>query len=295
MLLPAAPLPALLEAMVPFRRYVVEAGGYRHHVMESGEGRPLLCVHGSPTWGFLYRKVAEQLAGHPVRVVMPDLIGLGFSDRPGSSAHTLDHHIAWFGALVDRLNLADVVLVVQDWGGPIGVGAMMDRADRLAGLVVLNTVLSEPRADFRATAFHRFGRTPVFGDLAFRLVGFPQIALGFAQGNRASIAGAVSRAYRYPLRDRRFNQAPLALTRMVPDSMGHPSVPGLQRIGEFVKTYGGPAEIVWGDRDPVLGRVRNHIARMLPHARVTETAAGHFLQEEVPEAIAAAVLRLAGR
>ena len=294
MILPVPPLPAWLEAMVPFRRYVIEAGDHRNHVMEIGEGRPVLCVHGNPSWGFLYRKVAMALTGRPVRVIMPDLVGLGFSDKPGTVAHTLDHHISWFGQLVDALDLDDLVLVVQDWGGAIGVGAMADRSERLGGLVVLNTALSEPKPDFKATAFHRFGRLPVVSDLAYRLLGFPQIALGTAQGDRSSISGAVARAYRYPLRDRRHNQAPLALTRMVPDSMDHPSIPALRRVGEFVRSYAGPAEIVWGDRDPVLGRARNHISAMLPNASVTRTEGGHFLQEEVPVDIATAVLRVAG-
>jgi haloalkane dehalogenase len=280
--------------MVPFRRYLVEIGGHRHHVMDIGEGRPVLCVHGNPSWGFLYRKVALATIGQPVRVIMPDLIGLGFSDKPPAAAHTLDNHIAWFGELIDELELGDVVLVVQDWGGAIGLGAMAQRAERLAGLVVLNTALSEPKPDFRATAFHRFGQLPVVSDVAFRILGFPQIALGAVQGDRSSIRGAVARAYRYPLRDRRHNQAPLALTRMVPDSMEHPSIPALRRVGEFVRTYRGPAEIVWGDRDRVLGGVRTHIARMLPEARVTRTNGGHFLPEEFPKEIALAILRVAG-
>ena len=215
---------------------------------------------------------------------MPDLVGLGFSDKPTDpTAHTLDNHISWFGRLIEELDLDDLVLVVQDWGGAIGVGAMAERPDRLGGLVVLNTALSEPKPDFQATAFHRF-----------RLLGFPQIGLGFAQGDRSSIKGEVGRAYRYPLRDRRRNQAPLALTRMVPDSMNHPSIPALRHIGEFVRSYRGPAEIVWGDRDPVLGGVRNHISRMLPHARVGPLLDRIDLQEEVPAEIAGAILRVAG-
>lgn len=158
----------------------------------------------------------------------------------------------------------------------------------------MNTALSEPKEDFQATAFHRFGRLPVISDLAYRLLGFPQIALNHAQGDRSSIRGDVARAYRYPLRDRRHNQAPLALTRMVPDSMDHPSIPALRRVGEFVRGFTGPAEIVWGDRDPVLGRARNHISRMLPEAPVIRTNGGHFLQEEVPVEIAKAILRVAG-
>ena len=262
--------------------------------MEIGNGRPVLCVHGNPSWGFLYRKVALALVGQPVRMIMPDLVGLGFSDKPGTAAHTLENHITWFGKLIDVLDLDDLVLVVQDWGGAIGVGAMAERKDRLGGLVVLNTALSEPKPDFKATAFHRFGRLPVVSDVAYRFLGFPQIALGAAQGDRSSIKGAVARAYRYPLRDRRHNQAPLALTRMVPDSMDHPSIPALRRVGAFVRSYEGPAEIVWGDRDPVLGRARNHIAGMLPHAEVTRTDGGHFLPEEVPKEIATAILRVAG-
>ncbi len=292
--LPAPQLPDWLDAMLPFERTLVDVDGHRIHVMESGRGAPVLCLHGNPTWGFLYRKVAVALTDEPVRVIMPDLVGLGFSDRPTDpTAHTLEHHITWIGRLIDALDIAGVTLVVQDWGGPIGTGAFMDRSDRLSGLVVLNTILSEPREGFRPTPFHRFGRLPVVSDIAFRVLGFPQVRLSMAQSDRASIRGDVSRAYRYPLRSRRTNQAPLALTRMVPDSMDHPSVEPLRRIGWFVRGYRGPAEIVWGDRDPVLGRVRNHIARMLPHAHVTRTDAGHFLQEEVPGEIAAAIRRVA--
>ncbi len=292
--LPVPSLPDWLADMVPFERYAVDVGGHRIHVMEIGEGPTVLCVHGNPTWGFLYRKIALALAGQ-ARIVMPDLVGLGFSDHPRDPAvHTLDNHITWLGGLVDVLDLDEVTLVVQDWGGAIGVGSFIDRAERLAGLVVLNTALSEPKPGFKPTLFHRFGRMPVLSDVAFRVFGFPQVRLSFAQGDRTSISGAVSRAYRFPLRNRWTNQAPLALTRMVPDSVEHPSIPGLIRIGEFVRAYDGPAAIVWGDRDPVLGRVRNHIASMLPQAAVTRTTAGHFLQEEVPGEIAAAVQRVIG-
>jgi len=263
----APALPDWLDTMVPFDRYVVDIGEHRFHVMEIGEGRPVLCVHGNPTWGFLYRKVAAALTGDPVRVIMPDLIGLGFSDHPRDpDVHTLENHTEWLGRLVDLLDLTDVTLVVQDWGGAIGAGAFSKRPDRLAGLVALNTVLSEPKLDFTPTWFHRFSRMPVISDLAFRLVGFPQVRLAMVQGDKSSITGDVSRAYRYPLRSRAGNQAPLALARMVPNSMRHPSVDSLRRVGEFVRAYDGPAAIVWGDRDPVLGRARNHVASMLPQA-----------------------------
>jgi haloalkane dehalogenase len=130
-------------------------------------------------------------------------------------------------------------------------------------------------------------------DFAFRALGFPQLALGLAQGDRSSISGVVSRAYRWPLRHLRDRVAPLALARMVPDSLEHPSVPALRRCEAFARAFTGPAEIVWGMRDPVIGRALKRVESILPSAPVTRTQAGHFLQEEVPEEIAAAVMRVA--
>lgn len=294
--LPAPHLPPWLARRLPFTRYRVRVGRYRMHVMESGSGRPILLLHGNPTWGFLYRKIAEELAGEPLRLVMPDLIGLGFSDKPRSaSEHTLEHHAGWVGALIDALDLSELVFVGQDWGGPIGLRALADRRARLAGLVLLNTVIGPPRPGFTPTRFHRFARLPVVSELAFKVFGFPQIALARAQGDRRSIRGEVARAYRFPLRRIGDRTAPLALARMVPDSFRHPSIPGLRVCEELVKSFEGPTAIVWGERDPVLGRVRRHLERTLPDARVTVTAAGHFLQEEVPGAIASAIRDVAAR
>jgi cis-3-alkyl-4-acyloxetan-2-one decarboxylase len=287
------PLPDWLEAMLPFRRYLVDVDGVNLHVMEQGEGRPVLLVHGNPTWGFLYRRVARELAGDPLRVIVPDLPGLGLSDRVPAADHTLARHMRRFGRLVDLLDLDDVILVVHDWGGAIGTGGFVGREERLGGLVVLNTVLGPPKPGFRPTTFHRLARIPVVSDLLFRGLGFPQRMLWFAQGDRAGIRGKVARGYAYPLRGLRRNVAPLALTRMVPDSLDHPSVPQLQQVADLVDAYDGPAAIVWGDRDPILGKVRERIARSLPQAAVTRTRGGHFLQEEHPAEIAAAIRSLA--
>ncbi len=292
--LPAPELPGWLEGMVPFERYRVDVGDYRMHVMEHGQGRPVLMVHGNPTWGFLYRKVTLALQAEGLRAIMPDLIGLGYSDKPRDpEEHQLEGHARYLGRLVEALDLRDVILVVQDWGGPIGLRALAAQRARLAGLVILNTVIGPPRPGFRATAFHRFARMPVLSDLAFRLLGFPQIALGRAQGDPASIRGEVARAYRHPLRHFSDRVAPLALARMVPDSLDHVTVPGLRRVEDFVKGLDCPIEVVWGQADPVLGRVLGHVRRVLPNATVTVTEAGHFLQEEVPGEIAAAIARVA--
>jgi pimeloyl-ACP methyl ester carboxylesterase len=292
--LPAPALPDWLARLVPFERSVIRAGSVNVHVMESGRGRPVLLVHGNPTWGFIWRKVAAALSGEPLRLVMPDLVGLGLSDKPRDpSWHTLDNHAAALGAVIDALGLTDFILAAQDWGGPIALRALADRPGRLAGLLLANTVVGPPRAGFRPKAFHRLAKLPVLSDLLFRGLGFPQNILGWVQGDRASISGEVARAYTWPLRHVADRVAPLALARMVPDSFDHPSVPALLRAQEAVTSFGGPAELVWGVRDPILGSVHAHIARLLPKARVTLTQAGHFLQEEVPTELASALRRLA--
>lgn len=295
----AAPeLPAFIESMLPrgIERYRVPVFDQQMHVMEIGDGRPVVMLHGNPTWGFLYRFVASALLDEPLRLIMPDLIGLGFSTKPRDiMAHRLDNHSRYLGALIDALDLHDLVFVGQDWGGAIGVHALTSRAHRLAGLVMLNTAVTPPKPGFRPTAFHRFSQLPVVSDLAFRVGEFPQNMLRKVQGQPASITARVTRAYRYPLRHRDERQAPLGLARMVPDGLEHPSVPAMAACQRFLEQFQGPAAIVWGDRDPILGRLCRRVSRLLPTATVTRTQAGHFLQEEVPDVIADAIRSVAAR
>jgi cis-3-alkyl-4-acyloxetan-2-one decarboxylase len=294
----AAPsLPAWLEAMLPFRRSLLPLSGHQIHVMERGpaSATPVVMVHGNPTWGFLYRKVAAALEREAVRVILPDLVGLGLSSKPRDpDFHSIERHAEILGAVVDAVAPGRFHLVVQDWGGPIALRMAADRRERLAGLVLLNTVIGPPRPGFKPTLFHRVAHLPVVGDLLFHRLPLTQLGMPLVQGDKGSIRGDVARAYRWPLR--RFDEriAPLALARMVPDSPQHPSIPALERVHDLVTSWRGPTEVVWGTRDPILGRVVGHVENLLPHARVTRTDAGHFLQEEVPLEIAAAVTRLTG-
>lgn len=300
-------LPRWLEAMFPdgMRRRTIDVGdGLRMHVAEWGpeDARPVLMVHGNPSWCFLYRKVVADLLRTPgegapaLRLVVPDLVGLGCSDKPrDASMHTLENHGRWLGAVIDALALRDLVWVGQDWGGPIGLHALASRLGRVSGMVILNTVPGPPREGFVATPFHRFSRMPVISDVVFRGLGFPQNAMFTAQGDKTSIVGRAALGYWWPLRHVRDRVAPLALARMVPDSMHHASIAPLRTCQEAVTSFRGPIAIVWGDRDPVLGSVIGHLKRLLPHAIVTRTSAGHFLQEEVPGPIADAVRDVVAR
>jgi cis-3-alkyl-4-acyloxetan-2-one decarboxylase len=292
--LPAPALPAWISRQLPagIERYLVDLGGPRMHVMEVGRGRPVLLLHGNPTWGFLYRKVASALAGEPLRLIMPDLLGLGLSDKPDKSAHSIEAHGALVARLIAGLGLDDFLFVGQDWGGPIGLRALCERPAALGGIVLLNTVVGPPRPGFRPSTFHRFARLPLLSDLVFRL-GFPQNVLSRVQGDPSSIRGEVARAYRWPLRHLRDRIAPLAMARMVPDSPHHPSIAALTRCQEMLTSFRGPTALVWGERDPILGNVGRWVEKLLPEAAVTRTQAGHFLQEEVPDAIAAAIRQVA--
>jgi cis-3-alkyl-4-acyloxetan-2-one decarboxylase len=136
----------------------------------------------------------------------------------------------------------------------------------------------------------------VVSDLLFRRLGFPLQVLHTTQGDRSSIKGDVARAYRWPFASRAERTAPLALARMVPDNAeSHPSIPGLRITHELFATAQVPISIVWGEKDPILGRQVLNLSRMRPDAKVTRTPAGHFLQEEVPEIVADAILDVAAR
>ena len=293
-------LPTWLARMFPdgMRRRMVDADGVNVHVAEWGEGRPVLMLHGNPSWGFLYRKVVAELlvaSGEPVRLVVPDLVGLGLSDKPrDASLHTLVNHARWIGNMIDRLELDDFVWVGQDWGGPIGLAALEHRLDRVRAMVLLNTVISPPRSGYKPTAFHRFARLPVISDLAFRGLGLAEALMMLAQGDRTSILGRAWLGYQWPLRHLADRVAPLALARMVPDSFEHPSIATLERCAETIQRFRGPVAVVWGLDDPVLVSVLSHIERTLPHASITRTRAGHFLQEEVPAEIAEGIVHAAG-
>jgi haloalkane dehalogenase len=302
----AVELPAWLEAMFPpgRRDRMVRVFGERMCVSEWGpsDGRPIVLVHGNPTWAVLWRKVVAAIRARPggdrLRLIAPDLIGLGRSSKPPLAAHTLHRHAEWLGEMLDRVVPGPLALVAQDWGGPISLRALAEpaRRGRLRALVLGNTAVGPPAAKFKPTLFHRLSQLPVASDVLFRGLGFPLGLLHLSQGDRASIRGDVARAYRWPLRALADRAAPLALARMVPDAaFGHPSIADLNVAQQYFETARVPVALVWGDRDPILGRVVAHLSRLRPDAAVTRTPAGHFLQEEVPEALAAAAIDTIGR
>lgn len=292
---PPPSLPDEIARAFPFPRKVLrfQSGldeGKTMHLVDRGEGkRIVLMQHGNPTWSYLWRKVILGLDPSEFRCIAPDLLGFGYSSKlPRVEDHSIARHADALSTLVEALDLRKIILVGQDWGGPILTSLGARIPDRIAGVVLANTSVLTPKKP-RGTWFHRFSHAPFVSDLAFRALGFPLHALNAVQGDKSSLFGAAGKAYRVPLSSLRDRIGPLALARMVPNSITHPSVAELRRGEAWIRGFGGPMHLVWGEKDPILGRALKHHIRAFPDVPVVRTDAGHFLQEETPEALSKAI------
>ena len=292
----AFPLPEYAAAVISddHKSYFIEVEpGIKIHVLEVGQGYPVYLQHGNPTTGLLYRKVAALLPLDRVRVIMPTMVGLGYSTKIPASEHTLDNHMRWMSRVLTTLDLTEAVYAGQDWGGPVGMGALSLAPGVLKGAVVMNTGFRAPREPMDLSRAHALVKTPLVGELvveALSSVFFTRLAQ--VQGDPATMSPRVMDLYRRPLEDSGNAKATLALMRMVADGPDHASSPALRHIERYVEGLDIPVELVWGINDPILGRGLPFMQKMFPAAPVTETEAGHFLQEEVPEIIAAALMRI---
>ena len=291
----AFPLPDYAAKYVTeeYRSYFVEVEpGIKIHVLEVGSGFPVLLQHGNPTSGFLYRKVAEALPTDRVRVIMPTLAGLGFSSKIPASEHTLDNHIRWLSGVLEQLRLTKLVYSGQDWGGPTGMGALARSPGLLKGAVILNTGFNAPTQAMDLSQAHATVKTPVVGELLLEVFLSIFERLHQMQGDPGSIPADVADLYGRPVTESGNDKAPLAMMRMVTDGPDHPSAPAMRQIEAYVKGLDVPVDVIWGMNDPILAKGLPMMKQNFPHARVTETEAGHFLQEEVPDDIAAALMRI---
>lgn len=254
----------------------------------------LLFVHGNPSWSFLWRAPLRALSDR-WRCVAPDHVGMGLSDKPQRYEYRLARHVANLTRLVQELDLRRTTLVVHDWGGPIGLGALFAERRRFERLVVTNTAcFTGLAAPWRIRAC----RTPLLGALAVRgLNAFAGAATRMAV-QRPLCAGA-RRGFLAPYHDWRSRVAVQRFVEDIPLSPRDRSWTALveleRRLPELASL---PAAILWGERDFCFTpRFREEWQRRLPHARVRSFAdAGHFLLEDAGEPVIAALTRfLEGR
>ena len=277
-----------------YKSYFIEVEpGIKIHVLEVGQGYPVYLQHGNPTTGLLYRKVAASLPLDRVRLIMPTMVGLGYSTKIPASEHTLDNHMRWMNRALTTLNLTEAVYVGQDWGGPVGMGALSLSPGILTGAILMNTGFRAPREAIALSRAHALVKTPLVGEFVVEgMSSFFFKRLAGVQGDPTTMPPEVMNLYRRPLEDSGNGKATLALMRMVADGPDHVSSSALRDIERYVEGLDIPAELVWGMNDPILARGLPVMQRMFPTAPVTETEAGHFLQEEVPDVIAAAIMRI---
>jgi haloalkane dehalogenase len=285
-------IPEWILRRLPYNHYNIDVNGKNMHIMEKGKGKPIVFVHGNPMWGYLYKKVLDQIDSDDARLIVPDLIGFGFSDKIKISEHSLEAHTEWMASFFKTIKEESVGLVIHDWGGMIGVAGAMRAGKKIDGLVIMNTSVTAPKDGFTPTWFHGLSQLPVISDLLFRVFNFPLSVLKKFEGIPGSYSKDDLKIYKYPLKKFKNNAGPLALARMVPNNMNHPSVPIEKEVEEFLHSYKGPAEIVWGVNDPVMWKLRRRTERLIPQAKTIKTDAGHFVQQESPEKVVESIKKI---
>ena len=277
-----------------YSSYLVEVEpGVEVHVLEIGSGYPVYLQHGAPTSGLLYRKLAAELPLDEFRLIMPTMVGLGFSSGVEPAAHTLDNHIRWMQLTLAELDLDEAIYVGHDWGGPVGMGALARSAELMSGAVLLNTSLTAPTEPVEFNpALTALLSQPAGSEAALNGAIFAQLPA--AQNDVDSMSPEVLDLYRRPVVESDNVTGPVSIFRMAADGPDHPTAAELRKIEAYIAALDVPAEIVWGTKDPILGGALDRMIGLFPNAPVTRTEAGHFLQEEVgvPAEIAAAIQRV---
>jgi haloalkane dehalogenase len=280
--------------LYPFESRWFDSSRGRIHYVDEGppdfKGPPLLLCHGNPTWSFLYRDIITALHGQ-FRCIAPDYLGFGLSDRPAGFGYKVDEHVQVIGEFVDHLGLDGYLTMGQDWGGPISMAVAVERAERVRGIVLGNTW---------------FWPIDVLGTKIFsRVMSSPPMQKAILQRNffveRLIPAGTAQRPGSAVMEHYRGVQsspaARLGVAELPKQLLA--ARPLLERLGRDVPAKLGskPALLVWGMKDfafrpgPTIPRMR---ATFPDHVLVELPSAKHFIQEDAPDEIAAAIIERFG-
>ncbi len=273
-----------------FEPRYADIDGLLMHYVDEGDGSPVVCFHGEPTWAYLYRKVARPLldAGH--RFIAVDMPGFGRSDKPTDRGwYTYDRHLEHVGGVLAGLDLHDATVVVQDWGGPIGLRWAVENADRVARLAILNTGLFTGRVSKGFMAWREFA------------VNNPDLPIGFiVDGATASdLDPAVKAAYEAPFPTPESKAGAAEFPVLVPIEEGQPGAAEMRAVADELSRWEKPALVAFSDSDPVFPYPKSGetFVEMIPGAgdQVKIEGAAHFLQEDRGEQIAGHILELLKR
>ena len=272
-----------------YEQNYVEVDGLRLHHVDEGSGQTVLCFHGEPSWAYLYRHMLERLVGSGHRVVCPDLVGFGRSDKPTDQGwYTYERHVDTVTAHLDQIELEDVTAVVQDWGGPIGLRWAVQHADQVGRLVILNTGLFTGRVSKGFMAWREFAeRTP---DLPIGMI---------IQGaTTTDLPADVVAAYEAPFPNAESKAGAQRFPLLVPLTEDEPGVPEMLETRDALGSWDKPALVAFSDTDPVFPSPKSgeQFTEMIPTAgeQVRVEGAAHFLQEDRGREIADAMLAAFG-
>ncbi|MGN6162002.1 MAG: haloalkane dehalogenase [Marmoricola sp.] len=260
----------------------------RMHFVDEGprDGRPVVLLHGEPSWSYLYRSMIPPLAAAGYRVLAPDLIGFGKSDKPTRmSDYSYLRHVQWVTSWIEQLDLRDVTVFVQDWGSLIGLRIAAEQQDRFSRIVVGNGFLptaqqGTPLAFHLWRAFARF--TPIFP--TGRIL---------QTGTVTDLPRDVMAAYDAPFPSRRHLAGARAFPRLVPTSPDDPAIPANRAAWETLGGWEKPFLCLFGRNDPILGKADRPLIEHVPGARDQphdRLRAGHFLQEDVGPELARRII-----
>ena len=277
----------------PFEPNYMDVGGPRMHYVDDGptDGDPVLMLHGEPTWSYLYRHMIPvcSAAGH--RVIAPDLIGFGKSDKPSQiSDYSYQAHMEWLGALIERLDLKRVTLVCQDWGSLLGLRYAAENPERFRAIVVGNGMLptgdqTMPKAFQLWKAFALY--SPVFP--AARIVD---------TGSFRKLSPDERRAYDAPFPSRQYKAGARAFPALVPASPNDPATEANRRAWKSLENWEKPFLTTFSNGDPITRGGDRYMQERIPGAKGqphTTLKGGHFLQEDSPVPFARAVNDLIAR
>lgn len=277
----------------PYTPRYVENNSVRVHYIEQGIGNPILCLHGEPTWSYLYRKMIPALLQVGCVLAM-DWVGFGRSDKYTEvSEYSYQMHHDTLVRFIEKLDLRDITLVCQDWGGILGLSVATEMPERFARLVIMNTglptgdiSLGEGFAQWRAFA-ERTGRDLEPG----QLVKISAVAV--------PVTPEISAAYDAPFPDASYRAGVAAFPLLIPMKPDDPGAAELRQAREALKQWNKPALVMFSDSDPVTSGGDRFFRKIIPTAKdqplITIQGAGHFLQEEKGEEIAAHIVEFIRR
>lgn len=261
----------------------VEVNRLRLHYLDEGEGEVVLCLHGEPSWSYLYRKFIPVLQPH-YRVICPDLPGFGRSDKPVRKGdYSFHFHLSALQGFIDALELKEITLVVQDWGGLLGLSALGQRPELFKRVVIMNTFLPIGDMEF-PKAFKIWKRFALYSPI------FP-IGKIIDKGTYQTMKPEVIKAYDAPFPSRKYKAGARMFPKLVPDSPHDEGVPEMKQAREVLGQWQKPAIVLFSDKDPIMRGAAPFFHELIPTAarepHITIKGGGHFLQEDCGETIAA--------